>query len=75
MSFNEILEEIPKLSHDEKKQLQNLLAHALEEEKDEAPEILAAIDEGLRSLANRELRHTLAEARERVKTIVARARR
>jgi hypothetical protein len=51
MSIKEILEELPKLTEEEKRQLWNVLDHELTPEEDEeSPEVLAAIDEGIRSL-------------------------
>ena len=76
MSFNEILKELPKLTQDEKRQLWNVLDHELSGEQDEeSPEVLAAIERGIRSLEAGERTHTLEEARQRVKEIVAKARR
>src|SRR6267154_6689423 len=76
MSINEILKELPKLTQDEKRQLWNVLDHELSGEQDEeSPEVLAAIERGIRSLEAGECTHTLEEARQRVKEIVAKARR
>jgi hypothetical protein len=76
MSINEILKELPKLTQDEKRQLWNVLDHELSGEQDEeSPEVLAAIERGIRSLEAGERTHTLEEARQRVKEIVAKARR
>ena len=76
MSFNEILKELPKLTQDEKRQLWNVLDHELSGEQDEeSPEVLAAIERGIRSLEAGERTHTLEEARQRVKEIVDKARR
>ena len=76
MSFNEILKELPKLTQDEKRQLWNVLDHGLSGEQDEeSPEVLAAIERGIRSLEAGERTHTIEEARQRVKEIVAKARR
>ena len=62
MSIKEILEELPKLTPEEKRQLWNVLnrevAHDIEEE---TPEILAAIDEGIRSLESGERTYTIEE--------------
>jgi hypothetical protein len=49
MSVNEILEELDTLSPDELKVIQGKL-DLLHEDFEETPEMLAAIDEGLRSL-------------------------
>jgi hypothetical protein len=76
MSINEILKELPKLTQDEKRQLWNVLDHELSIGQDEeSPEVLAAIERGIRSLEAGERTHTLEEARQRVKEIVAKARR
>jgi hypothetical protein len=76
MSINEILKELPKLTQDEKRQLLNVLDHELSGKQDEeSPEVLAAIERGIRSLEAGERTHTLEEARQRVKEIVAKARR
>ncbi|MBV8377601.1 MAG: hypothetical protein JO279_11430 [Verrucomicrobia bacterium] len=75
MSIHEILEELPKLTEDEKRQLWNVLDHELgDESEEESPEVLAAIERGIRSLEAGERTHTLDEARERVREIVAKAR-
>ena len=51
MSIKEILEELPKLTREEKRQLWDALEHELTlGEAEESPELLAAIDEGIRSL-------------------------
>jgi len=51
MSIKEILEELPKLTQEEKKQLWNALNHEVTHDvEEERPELLAAIDEGIRSL-------------------------
>jgi hypothetical protein len=70
MSIKEILEELPKLTQEEKKQLWNALNH-----EEESPEILAAIDEGIRSLESGEKTYTIEEARKLVAETVAKARR
>jgi hypothetical protein len=76
MSIQEILEELPKLTEDEKRQLWNILDQELSGAPDEeSPEVLAAIERGTRSLEAGERTHTLDEARERVREIVAKARR
>jgi hypothetical protein len=76
MSIHEILEELPKLTEDEKRQLWNVLDHELGgEAEEESPEVLAAIERGIRSLESGERTHTLDEARERIREIVAKARR
>ena len=48
MSIREILEELPKLTEEEKRQLWNVLDHELTPEEDEeTPEAVAAIDEAI----------------------------
>jgi hypothetical protein len=75
MSINEILEELPKLTESEKRQLWNVLDHELTPEEDEeSPEVLAAIDEGIRSLESGEKTYTIEEVREDIAEIVERAR-
>jgi hypothetical protein len=75
MSLNEILKELPKLTQDEKRQLWNVLDQELSSGQDEeSPQVLAAIERGIRSLEAGERTHTLEEARQRVKEIVAKAR-
>jgi hypothetical protein len=75
MSIKEILEELPKLTEEEKRQLWNVLDHELTPEEDEeSPEILAAIDEGIRSLENGEKTYTIEEVREHIAEIVEKAR-
>jgi hypothetical protein len=44
MSFKEILEQLPKLIDDEKRQLWNILDQELAGEGEEGPEFLAALD-------------------------------
>ena len=49
MSINEILEELQRLTKEEKRQLWNILDHELgEEAAEENPEVLAAIEKGIR---------------------------
>jgi hypothetical protein len=75
MSINEILEELPKLTENEKRQLWNVLDHELTPEEDEeSPEILAAIDEGIRSLESGEKTYTVEEVREQIAEIIERSR-
>jgi hypothetical protein len=76
MSIKEILEELPKLTQEEKKQLWNALNHEVTYDvEEESPEILAAIDEGIRSLESGEKTYTIEEARQLVAETVAKARR
>jgi hypothetical protein len=75
MSIKEILEELPKLTEQEKRQLWNVLDHELTPEEDEeSPEVLAAIDEGIRSLESGESTYTIEEVREHIAQIVEKAR-
>jgi hypothetical protein len=74
MSINEILEELPKLTEEEKRQLWNVLDHELTPEEDEeSPEVLAAIDEAIQSLERGEKTYTVEEVREHIAEIVERA--
>ena len=76
MSIKEILEELPKLTQEEKKQLWNALNHEVTYDvEEESPELLAAIDEGIRSLESGEKTYTIEEARQLVAETVAKARR
>ena len=71
MSIKEILEELPKLTEEGKRQLWNVLDHELiPEEDEESPEVLAAIDEGVRSLESGERTYTIEEVREHIAQIV-----
>ena len=49
MSFNEILEELLKLTEDEKRQLWNILDQQLADEGEESPEFLAELDARIRA--------------------------
>jgi hypothetical protein len=76
MSIKEILEELPKLTQAEKKQLWNALNQEVTcDVEEESPELLAAIDEGIRSLESGERTYTIEEARQLVAETVAKARR
>jgi hypothetical protein len=76
MSIKEILEELPRLTQEEKKQLWNALNHeATYDIEEESPELLAAIDEGICSLESGERTYTIEEARQLVAETVAKARR
>ena len=76
MGFKEILEEIPKLTQEEKRQLWSVLEQALAQDaEEESPELLAAIDDGIRSLESGERTYTTEEARQLVAETVAKARR
>jgi len=72
MSFNEILEQLPKLTDDEKRQLWNILDH---DEGEESPEFLAALDARIRALDHGARTYSLEEARQMVSDTVTRARR
>ena len=63
MSVNEILAEIDKLSPDELLVIQEKLDLRLQDDTEETPEMLAAIEEGLRS-SREERSYTLEEVRE-----------
>ena len=76
MSIKEILEELPKLTQEEKEQLWIVLNHEVTHDvEEESPELLAAIDEGIRSLESGERTYTIEEARQLVAETVAKARR
>jgi hypothetical protein len=76
MSIKEILEELPNLTQEEKRQLWNVLNHEVAHDfEEESPESLAAIDEGVRSLESGEKTYTIEEARQLVVETVAKARR
>jgi hypothetical protein len=75
MSIKEILDELPKLTEEEKRQLWNILDHELTPEEDEqSPEVLAVIDEGIRSLESGERAYTIEEVREHVAQALEKAR-
>ena len=72
MSIKEILDELPKLAEEEKR---NVLDHELTPEEDEeSPEVLAAIDEGIRSLESGERTYTIEEVREHIAQALEKAR-
>ena len=75
MSFNEILEELPKLTEDEKRQLWNILDQQLSDEGEESPEFLAELDGRIRSLDQGARTCSLDEARQMVRDTVAGAGR
>lgn len=76
MGFKEILEEIPKLTQEEKRHLRSVLEQALTHDvEDEDPELLAAIGDGIRSLESGKQTYTVEEARRLVAETVAKARR
>ena len=75
MSIKEILEELPKLTREEKRQLWDALEHELTPgEDEESPELLAAIDEGIHTLETGEKTYTIDELRQQIAGIVERAR-
>ena len=67
MSFNEILEQLPKLTEDEKRQLWNILDHELADEGEESPEFLAELDARIRALDHGARTYSLDEARQMVR--------
>ena len=75
MSFNEILDELPKLTEDEKRQLRNILDQQLADEGEESPDFLAELDERTRSLDQGARTYSLDEARQMVRDTVVRGRR
>ena len=75
MSLNEIIEQLPKLSDDEKRQLWNILDQQLNGEGEESPEFLAELDARIRALDHGARIYSLDEARQMVRDTVARARR
>jgi hypothetical protein len=75
MTIQEILEELPKLTENEKRQLWNVLDQELAlEEEEESPEILAALDEGIKSLESGEKVYTIQEVREHIARNIQKAR-
>jgi hypothetical protein len=74
MSFNEILEQLPKLTEDEKRQLFNILSQQLADEGEESPGFLAELDARIRSLDHGARTYPLDEARQMVRDTVTRAR-
>ena len=66
MSVNEIIQELPKLSPEDRHLLRQELEEHYLEDFEETPEMLAAIDEGLRSLRE-EPTITLEELREEMR--------
>ena len=75
MSFHEILEQLPKLTEDEKRQLWNILDQQLADEGEESPEFLAELDARIRALDHGARTYSLDEARQMVRDTVTRARR
>ena len=75
MSFNEILEQLPKLTEDEKRQLWNILDQQLADEGEEGPEFLAELDARIRALDQGARTYSLEDAQQMVRDAVTRARR
>jgi hypothetical protein len=75
MSLNEILEQLSKLTEDEKRQLWNILDQQLAGEGEESPEFLAELDARIRALDHGARTYSLEEARQMVRDTVTRARR
>ena len=75
MTLNEIIEQLPKLSDDEKRQLWSILDQQLSGEGEESPEFLAELDARVRALNDGARTYSLDEARQMVRDTVARARR
>ena len=75
MSLNEILEHLPKLTEDEKRQLRNILDRQLADEGEESPEFLAELDARVRALDHGARTYSLDEARQMVRDTVTRTRR
>ena len=67
MSVNEIIRELPKLSAEDRDLLRQELAQRYISDFEETPEMLAAIDEGLRS-SREEGTITLKQLREDMRT-------
>ena len=65
-----------KLTQEQKRQLWSILEQALAQDaEEESPELLTAIDEGIRSLESGERTYTIEKARQLVAETVAKARR
>jgi hypothetical protein len=75
MSFNEILEQLPKLTEEEKRQLWNILDQQLADEGEEGPEFLAELDARIRALDQGARTYSLEDAQQMVRDAVTRARR
>jgi len=75
MSLNEILEQLPKLTDDEKRQLWKILDQQLADEGEESPEFLAELDARIRALNDGARTYSLEEARQMVRDTVTRAGR
>jgi len=66
MSVTEIIQELPKLTVEERDLLRQELSERFIEDFEETPELLAAVDEGLRS-SREERSYTLEEVREELR--------
>jgi len=75
MSLNEILEQLPKLTDDEKRQLWKILDQQLADEGEESPEFLAELDARIRALNDGARTYSLEEALQMVRDTVTRAGR
>ena len=73
MSFNEILEQLPKLTEDEKRELRNILDQQLADEGEESPKLLAELDARIHALDHGARTYSLDEARQMVRDTVTRA--
>jgi hypothetical protein len=67
MSVNEIIQELPKLSAEDRDLIRQELSERFIEDFEETPEMLAAVDEGLRSLRE-EPTVTLEQLREEMRS-------
>jgi hypothetical protein len=71
MSIKEILEELSKLTREEKRQLWDALEHELTPEEDEeSPEFLAELDERIQALDRGERTYTVDEVRQHIDAII-----
>jgi hypothetical protein len=71
MSLKEILEELPKLTEDEKRLLWNVLGHELAaQDEEESEEFLAELDERERELEAGGRTYTIEEVREHVAAVI-----
>ncbi len=75
MSLNEILEHLPKLTEDEKRQLWNILDQQLADAGDESPELFAELDALIRASDQGARTYSLDVARQMVRDTVTRVRR
>jgi hypothetical protein len=75
MSLNEIIEQLPKLTDDEKRQLRNILDRELADESEESVEFLAELDARIRAFEHGARTYSIDEARQMVRDTVARAGR